>query len=48
MNTNAKQQNQAYLEMQAIEIFDKSWDELVPHEKDELKFELSQMIIRNY
>lgn len=40
--------NQKYLEMQAVEIFNKTWTELTKAQKDELRFHLTQMIINNY
>ena len=40
--------NQKYLEIQAVEMFNKECNELTKAQKDELRFHLAQMIINNY
>ena len=40
--------NQKYLEIQAVEMFNKEWHELTKAQKEELRFYLTQMIINNY
>lgn len=45
---NSKMQDTNYLRYQAVEMFGKDWDDLTPSQKNELRFQLSQMILNNY